>query len=132
MLEIALGKLEKEFRRLLAEESQPVQLPEHLAPQVEDGSSTSSELESFVIYSPAVLQRLQAIVAKLAGTDQYQRCVDAYQETRNAQCNLSLQVSSYLLGHPVVLFMAVICFAGGQSSTINIVLCVIGYFMSLL
>lgn len=90
LLVTALGKLEKEFKRLISEHSQPIELPEQMAPR-ESNSPPSSELDYLVSYPPQVLQKLQTIIEKLAGNVHYQRCVDAYQDTRLVLCEESLK-----------------------------------------
>jgi exocyst complex protein 7 len=88
-----LGKLEKEFKRLLHEHSHRVELPEEMDSQGETPTS-SSEIGYLVSYPPDVVEKLQAIIGKLVGHPNYQRCINAYQETRGALCEESLQVSA--------------------------------------
>lgn len=92
LLVTALGKLEKEFKRLLSEHGHPIDLPEQMAPEGASPSS-SSELNYLVSYPPEVLQKLQVIIARLAGNAHYDRCIDAYQDIRGSICEESLQVS---------------------------------------
>lgn len=93
LLVTALGQLEKEFKRLLSEHGHPIHLPEQMAPQEGASPSSSSELHFLVSYPPEVLQKLQVIIAKLAGNAHYDRCIDAYQDIRGSICEESLQVS---------------------------------------
>jgi len=93
LLSVALNKLENEFKRLLSENCLPVSLPAKMGPQTEDTPFSSSELEYLFGFPSDVLSKLQAIVGRLAGTDQYQRCLDAYRESRSVQCRKSLDVS---------------------------------------
>lgn len=93
LLSVALNKLENEFKRLLSENCLPVSLPTKMGPQTEDAPFSSSELEYLFSFPSDVLQKMQAIVGRLAGSDQYQRCLDAYQESRSVQCRRSLEVS---------------------------------------
>lgn len=93
LLSVALNKLENEFKRLVAENCLPVSLPAKMGPQTEDAPFSSSELEYLFSFPSDVLQKLQAIVGRLAGSDHYQRCLDAYQESRSVQCRRSLEVS---------------------------------------
>lgn len=90
LLVTALGKLEKEFKRLLSEHGHPIDLPEQMAPEGASPSS-SSELNYLVSYPPEVLQKLQVIIARLAGNAHYDRCIDAYQDIRGSICEESLQ-----------------------------------------
>lgn len=92
LLGVALDKLEKEFKRLLSENCLPVPLPSKMGPQTVDEPFSSSELEYIFSFPSEVLQKMQAIIGRLAGTDQYQRCLDAYQESRSVQCRRSLEV----------------------------------------
>lgn len=92
LLSVALNKLENEFKRLLAENSLPVSLPAKMGPQTEDAPFSSSELDYLYCFPPDVLQKLQAIIGRLAGSAHYQRCLDAYQESRSVQCRRSLEV----------------------------------------
>lgn len=91
LLGVALGKLEKEFKRLLSENCLPVPLPSKMGPQTVDAPFSSFELEYIFSFPSEVLQKMQAIIGRLAGTDQYQRCLDAYQESRSVQCRRSLE-----------------------------------------
>jgi hypothetical protein len=93
LLVTALGQLEKEFKRLLSEHGHPIGLPEQMAPQEGASPSSSSELNYLVSYPPEVLQKLQVIIARLAGNAHYDRCIDAYQDIRGSICEESLQVS---------------------------------------
>ena len=90
----ALGKLEKEFKRLLHEHSHPIDLPDNMESQEGGTPTSSSELDYSFSYPPDVLEKLQGIIGKLVGHPNYQRCIDAYQETRRALCDESMQVSS--------------------------------------
>lgn len=93
LLATALGKLEREFKRLLDEQSCSIHLPDQMAPREGESPTSSSELDYLVPYSPEVLQRLQVIITKLAGNAHYNRCIDAYQDARGALCDEGLQVS---------------------------------------
>ncbi|KAG0625152.1 hypothetical protein M758_2G031700 [Ceratodon purpureus] len=87
----ALGKLEKEFKRLLHEHSHPIDLPDNMESQEGGTPTSSSELDYSFSYPPDVLEKLQSIIGKLVGHPNYQRCIDAYQETRRALCDESMQ-----------------------------------------
>jgi len=93
LLVTALGKLENEFKRLLSEHGQPIYLPEQVVPQEGASPSSSSELNYLFSFPPEVLQKLQVIIARLAGNAHYDRCIDAYQDIRGSICEESLQVS---------------------------------------
>ena len=92
LLNVALGKLENEFKRLLEESSVPVRLPAMMGPQAEDTPFSSTELEYVFSFPSETLQKLQVIIARLVGSVHYQRCLDAYQESRITQCRRSLEV----------------------------------------
>lgn len=95
LLVAALGKLEKEFKRLLEENSHPIDLPHKMDPQEGESTSDEEDVEYLVSFPVSVQERLQAIIGKLVGHANYQRCVDAYQECRGALCEDSLQVSAW-------------------------------------
>lgn len=89
---VALSKLEDEFKRLLADNCLPVPIPAKMGPQTEDAPFSSFELEYLFSFPSEVLQKLQVIVARLVGSVHYQTCLDAYQESRSEQCRQSLEV----------------------------------------
>ena len=64
-----------------------------MEPQEGESPTSSSELDYLVGYPPEAVRRMQVIITKLAGTAHYNRCIEAYQETRGALCDESLQVS---------------------------------------
>lgn len=105
LLSVALQKLEKEFKHLVVEHSLAVPLPEEVTAQTDDATYISAELELFT-YPVEVMQKLQAIVARLAANNQHQGCVDKYQEIRSKLCEESLAVrfSKYLFYHNVFIF----------------------------
>lgn len=76
----------------MEENSHPVDLPDRMEPQEGDANS-EEELDYLVTFPMEVQERLQAIIGKLVGHPNYQRCIDAYQECRGALCEESLQVS---------------------------------------
>jgi hypothetical protein len=74
-----------------------------MAPREGESPTSSSELDYLVRYPPEVVQRLQVIITRLAGNAHYERCIDAYEETRGGLCDESLQVSQLRLW--MVLFL---------------------------
>ena len=105
LLSVALQKLEKEFKHLVLEHSLAVPLPEHVTAQTDDATYISSELEVFT-FPVEVMQKLQAIVARLGASNQHQGCVDKYQEIRSKLCEESLAVRSNIRFYRTVFYLS--------------------------
>lgn len=84
LLEAALNRLEKEFRRLLMEHSVPLPM------------SSQSSLEEQACIAPSqlpvpVITKLQAILERLIANDRLENCISIYVEVRSSNVRASLQ-----------------------------------------
>lgn len=84
LLEAALNRLEKEFRRLLMEHSVPLPM------------SSQSSLEEQPCIAPSqlpvpIITKLQAILERLIANDRLQKCISIYVEVRSSNVRASLQ-----------------------------------------
>ncbi|XP_011082057.1 exocyst complex component EXO70A1 [Sesamum indicum] len=84
LLEIALNRLENEFRRLLTENSVPLPM----------SSPTLPGEQACIAPSPlpvAVIHKLQAILGRLAANKRLEKCISIYIEVRSSNVRASLQ-----------------------------------------
>ncbi|XP_022857635.1 exocyst complex component EXO70A1-like isoform X2 [Olea europaea var. sylvestris] len=84
LLEVALDRLENEYRRLLTENSVPLPM----------SSPTSPGGQACIAPSPlpvAVIQKLQAILGRLIANNRFDRCLSIYVEVRSSNVRASLQ-----------------------------------------
>ncbi|KAL0324013.1 UNVERIFIED_CONTAM: hypothetical protein Scaly_2368400 [Sesamum calycinum] len=84
LLEIALNRLENEFRRLLMENSVPLPM----------SSPTLPGEQACIAPSPlpvAVIHKLQAILGRLAANERLEKCISIYIEVRSSNVRASLQ-----------------------------------------
>lgn len=84
LLEVALDKLETEFRRLLKENSTPLPM----------SSSSSLGDQACIAPSPlpvAVIQKLQAIIGRLIANKRLEKCISIYVEVRSSNVRASLR-----------------------------------------
>ncbi|KAL0393867.1 UNVERIFIED_CONTAM: hypothetical protein Slati_4352900 [Sesamum latifolium] len=84
LLEIALNRLENEFRRLLTENSVPLPM----------SSPTLPGEQPCIAPSPlpvAVIHKLQAILGRLAANKRLEKCISIYIEVRSSNVRASLQ-----------------------------------------
>lgn len=84
LLDVALDRLEDEFRRLLTEYSVPLPMSSPALPG-EQACITPSPLPVTVI------QKLQAILGRLAVNDRLEKCISIYVEVRSSNVRASLQ-----------------------------------------
>ncbi|KAL2525372.1 exocyst subunit exo70 family protein G1 [Abeliophyllum distichum] len=84
LLEVALDRLENEFRRLLTENSVPLPM----------SSPTLPGEQACIAPSPLpvpVIQKLQAILGRLIANNRFDRCLSIYIEVRSLNVRASLQ-----------------------------------------
>ncbi|KAL0330127.1 UNVERIFIED_CONTAM: hypothetical protein Sradi_4999400 [Sesamum radiatum] len=84
LLEIALNRMENEFRRLLTENSVPLPM----------SSPTLPGEQACIAPSPlpvAVIHKLQAILGRLAANKRLEKCISIYIEVRSSNVRASLQ-----------------------------------------
>ncbi|PIN04198.1 Exocyst component protein [Handroanthus impetiginosus] len=84
LLEVALNRLENEFRRLLIENSVPLPM----------SSPTLPGEQAVIAPSPlpvAVIQKLQAILGRLIANERLENCISIYIEVRSSNVRASLQ-----------------------------------------
>ncbi|KAL0407890.1 UNVERIFIED_CONTAM: hypothetical protein Sradi_1723400 [Sesamum radiatum] len=84
LLEVALDRLENEFRRLLTENSVPLPM----------SSPTLPGEQACIAPSPlpvAVIQKLQAILGRLISNGRLDNCISIYVEVRSSNVRASLQ-----------------------------------------
>ncbi|CAI9772302.1 unnamed protein product [Fraxinus pennsylvanica] len=84
LLEVALDRLENEYRRLLTENSVPLPM----------SSPTSPGEQACIAPSPlpvAIIQKLQAILGRLIANNRFDSCLSIYVEVRSSNVRASLQ-----------------------------------------
>ncbi|XP_055812688.1 exocyst complex component EXO70I [Solanum dulcamara] len=84
LLEVALDRLESEFRRLLVENTIPLPMSDPALPG-EQACIAPSPLPVTVI------QKLQAIIGRLIANDRLDKCISIYVEVRSSNVRTSLQ-----------------------------------------
>lgn len=84
LFEVALNRLENEFRRLLVENSVPLPMSSPTLPD-EQPCIASSPLPM------AVIQKLQAVLGSLIANDRREKCTSIYIEVRSSNVRASLQ-----------------------------------------
>ena len=95
VLDIALERLAKEFKRILVEHSLPITLPERMEVPANDASVKRSDpVTEQILLPPAVLKRLHTIMSAMATNFALEKCVDAYREIRSTRAFVSLQVDT--------------------------------------
>lgn len=93
VLDIALERLAKEFKRILVEHTPPLTLPERMEVPAKDASVKRSDpVTQQILLPPAVLKRLHTIMSAMATNFALEKCVDAYREIRSTRAFVSLQV----------------------------------------
>lgn len=86
LLEVALNRLESEFRRLLAVNSVP--LP--MSTPISAGQDKPASIEASPL-PVTVIQKLQAILGRLIRNNRFDKCVSIYVEVRSSNVQASLQ-----------------------------------------
>ncbi|KAL7150639.1 hypothetical protein ABFS83_05G127100 [Erythranthe nasuta] len=84
LLEASLDRLENEFRRLLSENSFPLPMSSPISPD-ENPCIAPSPLPV------AVIQKMQAILGRLAANERFEKCISIYVEVRSGNVRASLR-----------------------------------------
>lgn len=93
MLDVALERLAKEFKRIMVEHTLPLTLPERMEPPAKDASVKKCDpVTEQILLPPAVLKRLCTIMSAMEANFALEKCVDAYREIRSTRAFVSLQV----------------------------------------